>query len=82
MKEEDWDDNSEDEQSSDTFESSELEISDEETTALSAKSSKSAVTDLRRRIEDRLENKRLRGSYEWDELDDDSEPSGLLDRLG
>jgi hypothetical protein len=43
---------------------------------------KSAVTDLRRRIEDRLESKRLRDSYEWDELDDDTGPDRFLDRLG
>mgnify|MGYP001072895239 CR=1 FL=1 len=82
MKEEDWDASSEDEQSSDSFDSEELEIEDVEATAQSPKLHKSAVTDLRRRIEDRLESKRLRDSYEWDELDDDTGPDRFLDRLG
>ena len=82
MKEDDWDANSEDEQSSDSFDSEELEIEDVEATAQSPKLRKSAVTDLRRRIEDRLESKRLRDSYEWDELDDDTGPDRCLDRLG
>ena len=82
MKEEDWDASSEDEQSSDSFDSEELEIEDVEATAQRPKLRKSAVTDLRRRIEDRLESKRLRDSYEWDELDDDTGPDRFLDRLG
>ena len=82
MKEEDWDASSEDEQSSDSFDSEELEIEDVEATAQSPKLRKSAVADLRRRIEDRLESKRLRDSYEWDELDDDTGPDRFLDRLG
>lgn len=80
MKEDDWDADTEDEQSSDSFDSEELEIEDVEAVTLSPKRSKSAVTDLRRRIEDRLESKRLRDSYEWDELDD--EPDRFFDRLG
>lgn len=82
MKEDDWDASSEDEQSSDSFDSEELEIEDVEATAQCPKLRKSAVTDLRRRIEDRLESKRLRDSYEWDELDDDTGPDRFLDRLG
>ena len=82
MKEDDWDASSEDEQSSDSFDSEELEIEDVEATAQSPKLRKSAVADLRRRIEDRLESKRLRDSYEWDELDDDTGPDRFLDRLG
>ncbi|MDB2553165.1 hypothetical protein N9X99_01250 [Gammaproteobacteria bacterium] len=82
MKEEDWDASSEDEQSSDSFDSEELEIEDVEATAQRPTLCKSAVTDLRRRIEDRLESKRLRDSYEWDELDDDTGPDRFLDRLG
>ena len=82
MKEDDWDANSEDEQSSDSFDSEELEIEDVEATAQSPKLRKSAVADLRRRIEDRLESKRLRDSYEWDELDDGTGPDRFLDRLG
>lgn len=85
MKEDEWDASSEDEQSSnsfDSFDSEELEIEDVEASAQSPKLRKSAVTDLRRRIEDRLESKRLRDSYEWDELDDDTGPDRFLDRLG
>lgn len=82
MNEDDWDASSEDEQSSDSFDSEELEIEDVEATAQSPKLRKSAVTDLRRRIEDRLESKRLRDSYEWDELEDDTGPDRFLDRLG
>jgi hypothetical protein len=82
MNEDDWDASSEDEQSSDSFDSEELEIEDVEATAQSPKLRKSAVADLRRRIEDRLESKRLRDSYEWDELDDDTGPDRFLDRLG
>ena len=82
MNEDDWDASSEDEQSSDSFDSEELEIEDVEATAQSPKLRKSAVADLRRRIEDRLESKRLRDSYEWDELDDDTGPDRFLARLG
>ena len=35
-----------------------------------AASSKSHLTELRRRIEERLDSKRIAMEYDWDELDD------------
>lgn len=35
-----------------------------------ASSSKSHLTELRRRIEERLDSKRIAMEYDWDELDD------------
>ena len=82
MKEEDWggeaDDNIESFDSTDA--GNELEVDEQRVSSLSTKKQKVGVTNLRRRIEDRLENKRLRKAFEFDDnfSDDYDEPFGRL----
>ena len=82
MKEEDWDGEADDEIESfdSSDESKELETDEQTDASLSAKKQKLGVTDLRRRLEDRLESKRLREAFEFDDdFDDDyDEPLGRL----
>jgi len=84
MKEEDWDGEADDEVESfdATDESAELEADEDSDATLSTKKLKPGVTDLRRKIEDRLESKRLREAFDFDEdfdFDDDfDEPLGRL----
>ena len=85
MRNEDWD---ESDDSLDVFDTPETTDAAEDS-RFSAKRSKAAMADLRRKLEDRLESKRLRESYEFDsDYDDigydDSETShdSVLDRLG
>ncbi len=42
----------------------------EEPEAVVAPTSKSHVTELRRRIEERLDSRRIAMEYDWDDLDD------------
>ena len=82
MKEEDWDGEADDEIESfdSSDESKEFETDEQTDASLSAKKQKPGVTDLRRRLEDRLESKRLREAFEFDDdFDDDyDEPLGRL----
>ena len=76
MKEEDWDGEADDDVESfdSSEENNELVIDEQTDASLSTKKLKPGVTDLRRRIEDRLESKRLREAFEFDDdLDDDDE---------
>lgn len=79
MKEEDWNDESDEE--IDAFDATDDEELEDEPT-LVARRTKTDVTDLRRRIEDRLESKRLRETYDWDDADLEDDFDSLLDRLG
>ena len=45
-------------------------IEDEQPEAVAAPTSKSHLTELRRRIEERLDSKRIAMEYDWDDLDD------------
>jgi len=80
MKEPQWDDSAED--STEYFDAaallSEDEVGANETSAEPIKpaSTKVQFTDLRRRIEERLDSKRIDHEYEYDDLD------GLFDNLG
>ena len=71
MKEEDWDGEADDDDDVESFDSSEenneLETDEQTDASLSTKKLKPGVTDLRRRIEDRLESKRLREAFEFDD---------------
>ena len=84
MKEEEWDSEADDEVESfdSTDESAELEVDEDSDATLSTKKLKPGVTDLRRKIEDRLESKRLREAFDFDgdfDFDDDfDEPLGRL----
>jgi hypothetical protein len=82
MKEEDWDGEADDDVESfdSSEENNELETDEQTDASLSTKKLKPGVTDLRRRIEDRLESKRLREAFEFDDdFDDDfDEPLGRL----
>ena len=81
MKEEDWDGEADDDVESfdSSEESNELETDEQTDASLSTKKQKPGVTDLRRRIEDRLESKRLREAFDFDDFDDDyDEPLGRL----
>ena len=85
MKEEDWDSEAEDEVESfdSTYESAELEVDEDSDATLSAKKLKPGVTDLRRKIEDRLESKRLREAFDFvDDFDFDDDFDEPLGRLG
>ncbi len=81
MKDEEWNDESEDElEAFDSAEDDDEDVLDEPT--LIARRTKTDVTDLRRRIEDRLESKRLRETYDWDDQDFDDDFDSLFDKLG
>mgnify|MGYP006178258057 CR=1 FL=1 len=78
MKKEDWDGVADDDVESfdSSDESNELETDEQNDASLSTKKQKPGVTGLRRRIEDRLESRRLREAFEFD--DDFDEPLGRL----
>ncbi|MDF1766624.1 MAG: hypothetical protein P1V29_09590 [Gammaproteobacteria bacterium] len=83
MKDEEWDEESSDDV--EAFDASEIDDSsedDSDQSSSSMKRNKTDVTDLRRRIEDRLESKRLRETYYFDDDDFDDDFDTLLDRLG
>jgi hypothetical protein len=79
MKEPNWDDSVDD--SKEYFDAAEIladddEADEDENEPVRAVSAKTHFTDLRRRIEERLDSKRIDHEFEYDDLDD------LLDSLG
>ena len=78
MKELQWDDSIDD--SNEFFDAAEVLPVDEENmtdeTPVNAVSTKTQYTELRRRIEERLDGKRIDHEFEYDDLD------GLLDNMG
>ncbi|GJM12828.1 MAG: hypothetical protein DHS20C12_12310 [Pseudohongiella sp.] len=80
MKEPQWDDSADD--SKEFFDATEI-LSDEDTDdeePVTPVSAKSQFTDLRRRIEERLDSKRIDHEFDYDEFDYD-DFDGLLDSL-
>lgn len=89
MKEPQWDDSMD--ESKEFFDASAI-LSDDETddtdddAPVKAVSSKNHITELRRRIEERLDSKRIDHEYDFDDLDgmdlDDVDLDRLLDNMG
>ena len=62
-----------------------LEDTDDDDEPVKAVSSKNHITELRRRIEERLDSKRIEHEFDFDDLDgmdlDDVDLNGLLDNM-
>ncbi len=70
MKEQKWDESVE-EGNPEIFEMAASAAEEEGPVAETRSSSHSHITELRRRIEERLDSKRIALEYEYDDLDDD-----------
>jgi len=89
MKEPKWDDSID--ESKEFFDASALlsddesEDTDDDDEPVKAVSSKNHITELRRRIEERLDSKRIEHEFDFDDLDgmdlDDVDLNGLLDNM-
>ena len=70
MKEQKWDESVE-ESNPEIFDITANAADEEEPAVATRASSRSHITELRRRIEERLDSKRIALEYEYDDLDDD-----------
>ena len=68
MKEQKWDDSRE--ESTDIFEMAAAAVEEDIAEAPKAPPPSSNITELRRRIEERLDSKRIALEYDYDDLDD------------
>ena len=80
MKEQKWDDSVE-ERNPEIFELAATAVDEDEPAAETRASSRSHITELRRRIEERLDSKRIALEYEYDDLDELDDLGDLTESL-